>query len=66
MIGDKKKSWEALKQAIRLVGAVSEPSSGIPANLRSELVKALAALVWVSQSLQCPACGCWLEEGRKR
>ena len=62
---NKRKTWQALEEAIRLVGAASE-SADIPANLRGELINALAALVWVSQSIRCPACGCWLEEGCKR
>ena len=55
---NKQKTWEALERAIRDVGAASE-SAGIPANLRGELINVLAALVWVSQSIRCPACGCW-------
>ena len=50
------KTWQSLEKAIRLVGTASE-SAGIPANLRGELIDALAALVWVSQSIRCPACG---------
>ena len=65
MNDNRQKTWEALKRAIRDVGAASE-SADIPANLRGELLKSLAALVWVAQSIRCPACGCWLEEGRKR
>ena len=58
MIGDKQKAWEALEKAIRLVGAASE-TADIPDDLRGELMTALAALVWVSQSIRCPTCGRW-------
>jgi hypothetical protein len=59
---NKQKTWEALQQAVRLVGVVSE-SDDIPANLRGELIKALATLVWVAQDIRCPACGCWRKKG---
>ena len=58
MIGDKQKAWEALEKAIRLVGAASE-TDDMPDALRGELMTALAALVWVSQSIRCPTCGRW-------
>jgi hypothetical protein len=58
---NKQKTWENLEKAIRLVGAASE-SADIPPNLRAELVKALAPLVWVSQSIRCPTCGCWCQK----
>ena len=58
MIGDKQKAWEALEKAIRLVGAASE-TADMPDALRGELMTALAALVWVSQSIRCPTCGRW-------
>jgi len=62
MNGNKQKIWGNLEKAIRLVGAASE-SADIPANLRGELIKALAVLVWVSQSIRRPACGCWRKKG---
>ena len=65
MNDNKQKSWENLEKAIRLVGAASE-SADIPANLRGELINALAALVWVSQSIRCPACRCWRKKGCER
>jgi hypothetical protein len=58
---NKQKTRENLEKAIRLVGAASE-SADIPANLRGELCNALAALVWVSQSIRCPTCGCWCQK----
>jgi len=61
MIGDKQKAWEDLAKAIRLVGAASE-TADMPDALRGKLIDALAALVWVSQSIRCPTCGSWLEK----
>jgi hypothetical protein len=65
MNDNKQKTWENLEEAIRLVGAASE-SADIPDALRGELMTALAALVWASQSLRCPVCGCWRKKGGSR
>jgi hypothetical protein len=62
MNGSKQKTWQALEKAIHLVGFASE-SADIPADLRGELIDVLAGLVWVSQSIRCPACGCWRNKG---
>jgi hypothetical protein len=59
MSSNRQRIWENLEKAIRLVGAASE-SADIPADLRGELIKALAALVRAAQQLRCPGCGCWL------
>jgi hypothetical protein len=64
MTRDMRQVWQDLEKAISLVGAASE-ADGMPDNLRDELLNALGALVWVSQSLRCPACGSWrVQESR--
>ena len=59
------KTWEDLEKAIRLVGSASE-TADIPADLRGELINALAALVWTAQSVRCPGCRCWRKKGGER
>jgi hypothetical protein len=51
-------AWESLEKASELVGYASE-ADNLPPKLRDELLKALAAIVWTSQSIRCPCCGSW-------
>jgi hypothetical protein len=65
-MSNSRQNWEALRHAAELVGAASE-TADLPDAFRNKLIDVLVDLVWVSQSIRCPACGCcWRKKGCER